>query len=73
MLGQAEQEAGAQESGASRPQRRQAAQTAGEHGKHVGCQAALSSGRKSWGAGSAQCSPVLSGKVLSLGGQDREL
>lgn len=30
-------------------------------------------GRESRGVGSAQCSPVLYGKVLGLGGQDQEL
>lgn len=49
MLGQAEQQTGAQESGARRAQHRQAAQPAGEHGEPVGARSLGAQGKQELG------------------------
>ena len=67
MLGQAEQQAGAQQSGARRPQHRQAAQPAGEHGEPAGGQAAQSAGVVELGSGQRSAHPFCPESSWGLG------
>lgn len=67
VLGQAEQQAGAQESGARRPQDRQAAQSPGQHGEAAGGSGPSERRRREiWGAGSGQSHLFWAGKAWGL-------